>query len=63
MTANEEETIASGIIQVCARAMVTRYTMPEDLDASTLAVLWAAFQAEAIKNGLSEWRGVELGDN
>lgn len=62
MNANEKEQILSGILRNCARGCTSVQVKAEDLDASTLAVLWAAFQAEARAMGLSEWRGVDLGD-
>ena len=60
MTVNEDEELAADILRQSARAMVKSYKRPVDEEAHTLALLWAAFKAEAKDYGLGEWLGIEL---
>jgi len=35
----------------------------DDNFAATLALLWCAFETEAMAQGLTQWRGIQLGDD
>tara|TARA_R110000868_G_scaffold211993_2_gene462024 strand:+ start:6743 stop:6946 length:204 start_codon:yes stop_codon:yes gene_type:complete len=46
-----------------AKEYVKNYSMAQDYTAATLALLWCAFETEAMAQGLTTWRGIELGDD
>jgi hypothetical protein len=59
---DEEESNASYYVIQEAEHLAMEYSQPEDYDAAKLALLWCAFETEAIAQGLTHWRGAELGD-
>jgi hypothetical protein len=55
----KEQTAAEFVIQN-AYHHVMGYAKPEDIEAATVGLLWAAFQVEAKRFGLESWRGLKL---
>jgi hypothetical protein len=59
-TIEQKEQAAAEFVIQNAYHHVMGYAKPEDIEASTIALLWAAFEVEAKRCGLSEWRGLKL---
>jgi hypothetical protein len=57
----QEEKRYAMILRSCANIYANHGFNQQDVKASKLAVLWAAFEQEAIAQGLTKWRGVQLG--
>lgn len=63
-TIEQKELTASFEVRDRAYVFASHYTQnDDDIEASTLALLWAAFEQEALSQGLSQWRGVVLGND
>jgi hypothetical protein len=60
MNIEQKEALAAERVIQSAYGQVMKYSKPEDLEAAIIALLWAAFEMEAKRTGLSEWRGLEL---
>ena len=60
MNIEEKETLAAERVVQTAYGQVMKYAKPEDLEAATVGLLWAAFQKQAKAFGLTEWRGLSL---
>ena len=60
MNIEEKETLAAERVVQTAYGRALGYSKPEDLQATTVALLWAAFELEAKRFGLSDWRGLSL---
>ena len=61
-TIEQQELAASAYVVQEAASWAIEYSQPGDLEAATLALLWAALEQEAMAQGLTKWRGIELGD-
>jgi hypothetical protein len=59
-TIEQKEAQAAEKVIHTAYGQVMSYAKNEDIEAATIALLWAAFEVEAKRTGLSEWRGLEL---
>jgi hypothetical protein len=55
----KEQTAAEFVIQN-AYHHVMGYAKPEDIEAATVGLLWAAFELEAKRFGLESWRGISF---
>jgi len=55
----KEQAAAERVVQA-AYGQAMKYAKPEDLEAATIGLLWAAFELEAKRFGLESWRGLEL---
>ena len=62
-TIEKKERKASKYVIREARFWVCTYSHTEDCEAAKLALLWCAFETEAMAQGLTTWRGVKLGDD
>ena len=60
MNINDKEALAAERVIHCAYGQAMGYSKGEDLKAATVALLWAAFQKEALDMGLESWRGLDL---
>jgi len=60
---NDQEARHATLLRISAKTYVNYLCHKEDLEAAMLALLWAAFEQEAIAQGLTKWRGVVLGDD
>jgi hypothetical protein len=60
MNIEEKETLAAERVVHTAYGLALSYSKPEDLQATTVALLWAAFELEAKRFGLTDWRGLSL---
>jgi hypothetical protein len=61
MNIEQFESNTAEILAMRAKRLALAYTENEaDLDAATVALLWAAFEMEAKRFGLTEWRGLTL---
>jgi hypothetical protein len=60
MNIEEKETLAAEKVIHTAYHHVMSYAKNEDIQAATIALLWASFEIEAKRFGLSEWKGLEL---
>jgi hypothetical protein len=60
MNIEEKETLAAERVVQTAYGQALSYSKPEDLQATTVALLWAAFELEAKRFGLLEWRGLKF---
>jgi hypothetical protein len=60
MTIEEKETLAAEKVIHTAYHHVMGYAKNEDIQAATIALLWAAFEVEAKRFGLESWRGLKL---
>jgi hypothetical protein len=60
MTTDEKEAIAAEKVIHSAYHHVMSYAKNEDIEAATIALLWAAFETEAKRFGLESWRGLQL---
>ncbi len=61
-TIEQKEKQASGYLFKEAQVLAMEYSQRDDVDAATLALLWCAFETEAMAQGLTTWRGIQLGD-
>ena len=63
-TIEQKESLASFEVRDRAYVLACHYTQNyDDIDASKLALLWTAFEYEAMAQGLTQWRGIQLGDD
>ena len=63
-TIEQKENYEAWILRKNANRAAVRYTKNKnDYAAATLALLWCAFEEEAMKQGLTHWRGAVLGDD
>ena len=62
MTPVEKETRQAKQLRESALIYVKYVCEKQDVQAATLGLLWAAFEQEAMAQGLTKWRGIELGD-
>jgi hypothetical protein len=60
MNIEQKEALAAEKVIHTAYGQVMSYAKNEDVEAATIALLWAAFQTEAKRFGLTEWKGLEL---
>jgi hypothetical protein len=60
MNIEEKETLAAERVVQTAYGRALSYSKHEDLQATTVALLWAAFELEAKRFGLTDWRGLSL---
>jgi hypothetical protein len=60
MTIEQKEQKAAEFVIQNAYHHVMGYAKPEDIEAATVGLLWAAFEKQAKEFGLSDWRGVKL---
>lgn len=60
MNIEQQEKDAAETVIGLAKYEALGYSKLEDSDAATVALLWAAFEIEAKRFGLTKWRGVEL---
>jgi hypothetical protein len=60
MTIEQKEQKAAEFVIQNAYHHVMGYAKPEDIEAATVGLLWAAFQVEAKRFGLESWRGLKL---
>ena len=60
MNIEQKEALAAEKVIHTAYGHVMQYAKNEDIEAATIALLWAAFQTEAKRFGLTEWKGLEL---
>jgi len=61
-TIEKKERNASKYVIHEAKCFAQEYSSRQDYEAATLALLWCAFETEAMAQGLTTWRGVQLGD-
>ena len=62
-TIERKEYEAAYEMRTLAFSKAQKYTIDHnDLTATTLALLWCAFETEAMAQGLTQWRGIKLGD-
>jgi hypothetical protein len=62
-TIEQKETRYAMILRSSAQIYANYGFNKQDVQASKLAVLWAAFEQEAMAQGLTQWRGIQLGDD
>jgi hypothetical protein len=60
MNIEQKEKDAAERVAQTAYGQAAKYAKSEDLEAATVALLWAAFEQEAKRFGLESWRGLEL---
>jgi hypothetical protein len=60
MTIEQKEQNAAEFVIQNAYHHVMGYAKPEDIEAATVGLLWAAFELEAKRFGLESWRGLKL---
>jgi hypothetical protein len=60
MNIEQKEALAAEKVIHTAYGQVMSYAKNEDIEAATIALLWAAFEVEAKRFGLTEWKGLEL---
>ena len=60
MTIEQKEQKAAEFVIQNAYHHVMGYAKPEDIEAATVGLLWAAFELEAKRFGLESWRGLAL---
>ena len=61
-TIEQKEIESSRHVRILATVHATNYSNPQDVEAATLALLWCAFEHEAMAQGITQWRGIKLGD-
>ena len=60
MNVEQKENKAAERVIQSAYGQAIAYAKPEDLQAATVALLWASFEREAKTFGLTNWKGLQL---